>query len=74
ALRLPNLHYPHAHASAAPPGDCRGHGAAFMPGGGCRLARPTVLLRGYFAGRRLTPYPAYGVQTQYVNRRQTWGR
>ncbi len=34
ALRLPNLHYPHAHASAAPPGDCRGHGAAFMPGGG----------------------------------------
>ncbi|PBD66207.1 hypothetical protein CK506_16290 [Klebsiella pneumoniae] len=36
ALRLPNLHYPHAHASAAPPGDCRGHGAAFMPGGGLR--------------------------------------
>ncbi|HBX6201454.1 TPA: hypothetical protein MIN54_20900 [Klebsiella pneumoniae] len=27
-----------------------------------------------FAGRRLTPYPAYGVQTQYVNRRRTWGR
>ncbi|OUK65567.1 hypothetical protein BZY49_18605 [Klebsiella pneumoniae] len=22
----------------------------------------------------MTPYPAYGVQTQYVNRRQTWGR
>ncbi|MBD3699294.1 hypothetical protein IE991_26935 [Klebsiella pneumoniae] len=42
ALRLPNLHYPHAHASAAPPGDCRGHGAAF------------------YAGRRLTPCPAYG--------------
>ncbi len=34
ALRLPDLHYPQAHASAAPPGDCRGHGAAFMPGGG----------------------------------------
>lgn len=34
ALRLPNLHYPHAHASAAPPSDCRRHGAAFMPGGG----------------------------------------
>ncbi len=34
ALRLPDLQYPQAHASAAPPGDCRGHGAAFMPGGG----------------------------------------
>ncbi|MEI1396118.1 hypothetical protein, partial [Klebsiella pneumoniae] len=27
-------------ASAAPPGDDRRHGAAFMPGGGSRLARP----------------------------------
>ncbi|HIH5695987.1 TPA: hypothetical protein ACYSH3_005260, partial [Klebsiella pneumoniae] len=29
-------------ASAAPPGDNRRHGAAFMPGGGSRLARHTV--------------------------------
>ncbi|WP_220702735.1 hypothetical protein, partial [Klebsiella pneumoniae] len=28
-------------ASAAPPGDAHRHGAAFMPGGGSRLARPT---------------------------------
>ncbi|MBO2025457.1 hypothetical protein J4733_06255 [Klebsiella pneumoniae] len=40
ALRLPD-HTTPAHASAAPPGDCRGHGAAY-------------------AGRRLTPCPAYG--------------
>ncbi|MCS6067267.1 hypothetical protein LNO81_08595 [Klebsiella variicola subsp. variicola] len=31
-------------------------------------------MRRYFAGWRLTPYPAYRVQTQYVNRRRTWGR
>ncbi|MCF1862874.1 hypothetical protein, partial [Klebsiella pneumoniae] len=29
-------------ASAAPPGDDHRHGAAFMPGGGSRLARHTV--------------------------------
>ncbi|HHE5587508.1 TPA: hypothetical protein ACPEZ3_005762, partial [Klebsiella pneumoniae] len=29
-------------ASAAPPGDDYRHGAAFMPGGGSRLARHTV--------------------------------
>ncbi len=28
--------------SAAPPGDAIRHGAAFMPGGGWRLTRPTV--------------------------------
>ncbi|MCD5904405.1 hypothetical protein LB419_32715, partial [Klebsiella pneumoniae] len=32
-----------------------------------------ALLRGYFAGWRYA-YPAYGVQSQYVNRRRTWGR
>ena len=32
-----------------------------------------ALLRGYFAGWRYA-YPAYGIQSQYVNRRWTWGR
>jgi len=32
-----------------------------------------ALLRRYFAGWRYA-YPAYGIQSQYVNRRRTWGR
>ncbi len=48
ALRLSGLREPPVSpytvgpASAAPPGDDHRHGAAFMPGGGSRLARHTV--------------------------------
>ncbi|MBD3721272.1 hypothetical protein IE992_15710 [Klebsiella pneumoniae] len=48
ALRLSGLRDPPVSsytvgpASAAPPGDDHRHGAAFMPGGGSRLARHTV--------------------------------
>ncbi|MCV5275021.1 hypothetical protein OFC49_30230, partial [Escherichia coli] len=48
ALRLSGLRHPPVSsytvgpASAAPPGDDHRHGAAFMPGGGSRLARHTV--------------------------------
>ncbi|HFD7032543.1 TPA: hypothetical protein ACF3ON_005073, partial [Escherichia coli] len=48
ALRLSGLRHPPVSsytvgpASAAPPGDDRRHGAAFMPGGGSCLARHTV--------------------------------
>ncbi|EIW8700054.1 hypothetical protein BOR82_20885 [Klebsiella pneumoniae] len=34
--------HPVGPVSAAPPGDTIRHGAAFMPGGGWRLTRPTV--------------------------------
>ena len=34
--------HPVGPVSAAPPGDAIRHGAAFMPGGGWRLTRPTV--------------------------------
>ncbi|WP_323112461.1 hypothetical protein, partial [Klebsiella variicola] len=67
ALRLPGLQMPPVSADTVGP---RKRSAA----GQSLITFQAALLRRYFAWWRLTPYPAYGVQTQYVNRRRTWGR
>ncbi|MDS0532583.1 hypothetical protein NK004_20465, partial [Klebsiella quasipneumoniae] len=49
-------------------------GAVCRPGKRSAAGRWHQARSRFYAGWRLSPYPAYGVQIQYVNRRRTWGR
>ncbi|HIE9589429.1 TPA: hypothetical protein ACXRZH_002289, partial [Klebsiella variicola subsp. variicola] len=66
ALRLPGLQMPPVSTDTVGP---RKRSAA----GQALITFQATLLRRYFAGWRYA-YPAYGIQSQYVNRRRTWGR